>query len=265
MAKSNPFLGLRGKIDGKSYYAQKGVDGTLVRSINEGMSNRVKNDAAFANTRLNMAEFGAAGSFSGAVLRTISKKWRTILAAFATGSMSKFVVALIKTDSTNPWGQRVLSGADWADAIRERASLLVKNSYAENFSDGFNADNSGTGNTVKITPNVKTTDSEGLLAKGVEGVLYEFYQQKVGAPQFDIVSGAYTKPASSVELLGSLDAEIGQAQTAPITSTVVGVAESSTEMVSLLVVALPYRVVNNTKYTMQELCSCTWKKITING
>lgn len=263
MGKSNDFLALRGKINGQVYYSQKGVEGTLVRGINEGMSNRVKNDPAFANTRLNAAEFGMSGSFSGAILRTISKRWRTILNSFATADMTKFVNALVKTDAVNPWGQRVVLGTASANLLRNKAAQLVKNSYGENFSNGFSADNSGDNGEIVIGVNVRNSDSEGLLAKGVEGVMYEFYQQRVTIPAFDQASGSYSKPLSSAEYLDSLDAEIGKAQTQPITTTTVAAEETDAEMVSLLVVALPYRVVNNVRYTMQELCSCTWLPIQI--
>ena len=61
MAKQSGLHQLRGKVGEHSYYRQTGISSGLVRSINQGMSARVKNDEAFLNTRLNNAEFGQAG------------------------------------------------------------------------------------------------------------------------------------------------------------------------------------------------------------
>ena len=207
MAKSSELLALRGKVAGKSFYAMKGVDGTLVRSINEGMSNRVKNDAAYANTRLNAAEFGSAGSMAGAVIRTVSKRWRTILQAFATAQLTKAVRNLIIQDTTHPWGQRLLSVEDWQTSVREAVSRLVKNSYVENFANAITAGASGVGQVITVNVTTTSQDSEALVSLGANGVRYEMYRQHITAPAF--VNGKYTTPAASVESIGSIDTEIG--------------------------------------------------------
>lgn len=256
MAKSSELLALRGKVAGKSFYAMKGVEGTLVRSINEGMSNRVKNDAAYANTRLNAAEFGSAGSMAGAVIRTVSKRWRTILQAFATAMLTKAVRNLIIQDTTNPWGERVLSVTGWQGIVQQAVSRLVKNSYEENFANGITAPVQTEGQP--ITVNVVTTaqDSEGLVSLGASGVRYEFYLQRVTKPQF--ANGKYTTPAASVEYIGAADTVIGTAITETVTSSVSAESSDSTALESIIIVALPTRTVNGETYVLQELCSCKW-------
>lgn len=261
MAKSSELLALRGKIAGKSFYAMKGVEGTLVRSINEGLSNRVKNDAAFANTRLNAAEFGSAGSMAGAVIRTVSKRWRTILQAFATAQLTKAVRNLIIQDTTNPWGERELSVVGWEDSVRQSVSRLVKNSYEENFTDGVDVPTQTEGQAITINLSTTSQDSEGLASMGADGVRYEFYVQRVTAPQF--VNGKYTTPVASVEYLGAADTVIGTATTSTITSTVLAHGPLSYEVMSVIVVALPTRTLNGSTYVLQELCSCKWMDIEI--
>lgn len=263
MAKSSELLALRGKVAGKSFYAMKGVEGTLVRSINEGMSNRVKNDAAYANTRLNAAEFGSAGSMAGAVIRTVSKRWRTILQAFATAMLTKAVRNLIIQDTTNPWGQRLLSVLGWQDAVRDAVSRLVKNSYAENFANDVTATASAVGQVIQA--NIVTTeeDSEALISLGADGVRYEFYRQRVVAPKF--VNGKYTAPVAEVSLIGYLNTVIGTPMTSGVTGTPVADGEDIETMESVIVVALPTRTVNGETYVLQELCSCEWLPITIGA
>lgn len=261
MAKSSELLALRGKVAGKSFYAMKGVEGTLVRSINEGMSNRVKNDAAFANTRLNAAEFGSAGSMAGAVIRTVSKRWRTILQAFATAQLTKAVRNLIIQDAVNPWGERELSVDDWQQSIQQAVSRLVKNSYEENFTDGITVPQQTESQPITISVATTVQDSEGLVSLGASGVRYEFYSQRVIAPQF--ANGKYTTPIADVEYIGAVDTVIGTATTETVTSSFNAPAPGGNALESVIIVALPTRTVNGETYVLQELCSCKWENLVI--
>lgn len=263
MAKSSELLALRGKVAGKSFYAMKGVEGTLVRSINEGMSNRVKNDAAYANTRLNAAEFGSAGSMAGAVIRTVSKRWRTILQAFATAQLTKAVRNLIIQDTVNAWGKRLLSVSGWQDVVREAVSRLVKNSYAENFANGITAGASSSGSVITVNVSTTAQDSEALVSLGANGVRYEAYHQYIVAPAF--VNGKYTAPSARVEFIGAVDTTIGTSVTQQVSGTPVVEDETEDVIESVIVVALPTRTVNNETYVLQELCSCEWLPITIGA
>ena len=263
MAKSSELLALRGKVAGKSFYAMKGVEGTLVRSINEGMSNRVKNDAAYANTRLNAAEFGSAGSMAGAVIRTVSKRWRTILQAFATAMLTKAVRNLIIQDQINPWGQRLLSVEDWQISVRESVSRLVKNSYSENFANAITAMASAADRMITVDVSTTAQDSEALVSLGADGVRYEFYRQRIVSPRF--INGKYTAPVASVESIGSVDTVIGTPVTQQVSGTPVADGEDTETIESVIVVALPTRTVNNETYVLQELCSCEWLPITIGA
>ena len=263
MAKSSELLALRGKVAGKSFYAMKGVEGTLVRSINEGMSNRVKNDAAYANTRLNAAEFGSAGSMAGAVIRTVSKRWRTILQAFATAMLTKAVRNLVIQDTTNAWGQRLLSVAGWQTSVRDAVSRLVKNSYAENFANDVTALASAVGQQVEVDIATTAQDSEALVSLGADGVRYELYRQRIAAPAF--VNGKYTAPVASVEFIGAVDTVIGTPITQDVSGSSVAEGEDTDTMESVIVVALPTRTVNGETYVLQELCSCEWLPISIGA
>lgn len=263
MAKSSELLALRGKVAGKSFYAMKGVEGTLVRSINEGMSNRVKNDAAYANTRLNAAEFGSAGSMAGAVIRTVSKRWRTILQAFATAMLTKAVRNLIIQDTINAWGQRLLSVSGWQDVVRDAVSRLVKNSYSENFANGVAASASAVGQPINVDIVTTAQDSEALVSLGADGVRYEAYRQRITAPAS--ANGKYTAPVAEVSFIGALDTTIGTAVTQQVTGNPVAEGEETASMESVIVVALPTRTVNGETYVLQELCSCEWLPITIGA
>lgn len=259
MAKSSELLALRGKVAGKSFYAMKGVEGTLVRSINEGLSNRVKNDAAYANTRLNAAEFGSAGNFAGALIRTVSKRWRYILKAFSTAAMTKALRGMIQLDDEGAWGQRTVVHSGWITEVIQSLQMMVKNAYEETFANDINV--SVSSGTLTAVISVKATDSVELREQGVDGVRYEVYRQVASAPSFDENVSKFTKSIASDAILASADVGIGSAQT--VTATQSDYVEPSGDSINcVLVVALPYRTVGGQTYVLQELCSCKWVEIT---
>lgn len=106
MAKQSGIHQLRGKVGNMKYYRMKGVQDGLVQSINEGMSNRVKNGAEYANTRRNNSEFGMAASTAGACVKSLSLRWRYLLKPFVTGALAKIFYDGIKTNDGSPWGSR---------------------------------------------------------------------------------------------------------------------------------------------------------------
>lgn len=264
MAKQTNVYQATGTYGGLVHYRLKGVKEVVARSLASGMSKLVKEDAAFENTRRNASEFGASGKFSGSMYRSIAKKWRYILVPFAAGKLTKSIREILVQDATNPWGQRTLSVAGWQDSIRDRAGRFVKNPYAEDFSMGFAAGAATTGGPITINQNILATDSERLAALGVEGVLYEFYKQRNTRPVFNQSTGKYDDSENELVLMGSQDAEIGQVHTDDIVTTTTANGENDDTIESMLVVALPYKVVNNIKYTLQELCSATWLPITVS-
>lgn len=254
MAKQSGIHQLRGKFGGNVYYSQKGVDGGLVRKINEGMSSRVKNDAAFANTRRNANEFGFAGGLSGAAVRSISKRWRTILDPFAVGKFASSLIQIIRTSNNGDWGGRVVGMSVNANLIKTGINVHAKNQYSENFAMGITYEIPETGG-VNITGSTTAETSQGLKDRGAEGVLYEFYAYDLFEGQFVESAGRYTPSSSAITLLGSVDAEIGQVTSLNIQSPTAVLPTSSEHLFAVLVVALPYKVVHNEKYTLQELCS----------
>lgn len=106
MAKQSGIHQLKGKVGEMSYYQQKGVTGGLVRKINEGLSARVKEDEAYANTRLNNAEFKNANAIASAAFNSVSARKRGMMRTFAVASMTKRALEDIKQGS-GQWGVRL--------------------------------------------------------------------------------------------------------------------------------------------------------------
>lgn len=256
MAKQVGIHQLRGKVGQMKYYGMKGVEGGLVQSINEGMSERVKTDAAYANTRLNNAEFGAAGSTAGAIIRSLSQKWRYLLVPFATGKAAKDVRSLMMLDTTGKWGQRGLKGVDWQKVLADAISAYSKNSVEDytgiEYGVKFNSEN---GLTSSFGVDL-ALHNEKLEALGLSGVDLIMLNGVVNASSFDASADKYT-PAFSDLRVGSINSvEFGDTGDAEEERTDIKVtAQADNKLYGAVFIFLPYKMVNNTKYIMQEHCS----------
>ena len=105
MAKQIGIHQIRGKVGERSYYRTKGVDAGLSRSINQGLSSRVKSGEEYANTRLNNAEFKNANSIATAAFNSVNSRKRGMMRNFAIAAMTKAALDDIK-QGTGAWGAR---------------------------------------------------------------------------------------------------------------------------------------------------------------
>lgn len=123
MAKQSGLHQIRGKVGEHSYYKQTGVSAGLIRSINQGLSARVKTDEAFANTRLNNEEFGAACNVAGSLGKMVTPKFRPMILPFSQSKMARKVLELARL-SAAAWGQRTVM----ANASADLAAILSEQS-----------------------------------------------------------------------------------------------------------------------------------------
>lgn len=131
MAKQSGLHQLRGKVGEHSYYKQTGIASGLVRSINQGMSSRVKTDEAYANTRLNNREFGQAGRLAAMLAQYITPKFRPMVLPFSQSKMAKVLLEYLKNDTTAPWGGRNLTTASSGDAQVAALNAVAKNRFED--------------------------------------------------------------------------------------------------------------------------------------
>lgn len=244
-----------GKRDGRRYYQQKGVEGIVSASINQGMSSRVKNDAAYANTRLNNAEFGAAGSTAGAITRSLSQKWRYLLVPFAAGKLAKDVRALMMDDTTNPWGQRSLQGTDWQKVLADKVSQYSKNPVSDfvgcSVLAQFNAQDG-----MEVGFASAPLSNPTLEAKGATGVQIQVYGGVIDASAYDAALGSYKPALSDLHLINEGYFDFYSSTNVSGNNPEIKVTSQGTNKLYVgLVVFLPAKVVNGETYILQELCS----------
>lgn len=129
MAKQAGLHQIRGKMGEHSYYQQSGVDTGLIRRINQGMGERVKTGDEYANTRLNMAEFGQAGRIAGQIVRYITPKYRPMPLLFSQSILVKKVLDALKQNNA-AWGMRNIHDQN-GDILAPILSSMSKNQFDE--------------------------------------------------------------------------------------------------------------------------------------
>lgn len=256
------------------YYSQNG--GWVTRTQNPAMSERVKTDPAFANTRYNAAEFGAAGNLAGVLVSSVTQRWRYILNPITTGLLCKDILGFMKLNVTSPWGQRKLESAHYEE-VQSAYNAYSKNEMFPEVVSGLEAAQVNTSTHVLSFPEVDdialSADSAArLIAQGAEGIITTSYYMAAIVPQFDTSLGKFTKSTRlAVRQMSVADNEVAEGETLlPGSINILssrGVYYNPTnqegEMRGLLVVTMPYKVIGNTKYVLQELCSAYWKSIPV--
>lgn len=255
MAKQTGLYSIRGKVGDYKYYGMKGVNGTIMAKQNEGMSSRVKTSAEYANTRLNNAEFGASGNMAGTIMRALTQRWRCVTIAFATAQLLPSIKKALGQDTTNPWGQRTLVGTDWQGVLRQKISDLSKNSFDEMLGLAASVTN-GAGNAITVSVSGTIAQQEFLQSKGITGVTYDCVPLRVEAPEFDANINGYAPAILTSGEIVSTPRNIGSPVSFDAALAIDGgKVDASKVMTAVLVVAKPFREVNNVKYFAQELCS----------
>lgn len=166
MAKQSGLHQIRGKVGEHSYYRQSGVTPGLIRSINQGMSARVKNGGEYANTRLNNAEFKNANGIATFALNAVPNRKSSMLRRFAIAEMTKKGLEYIKDGSGN-WGVRIPSAT--MDQII--ADLLENRAKSGVYQGEYGTISLSTSAQGAVTINGATDEAtvQALVDKGIDG------------------------------------------------------------------------------------------------
>lgn len=262
MAKQSGIHQIKGKVGEMSYYKTKGVSGGLIRSINQGLSARVKNGEEYANTRRSNAEFGQACRIAGVLGYTVVPKWRPMFLTFSQSAIAKKVLELIKMDTTPGiyWGRRGLTESRFDSALQalnDRAknpfSQIVANMSLTAGSTDVPA-RAAVDVDLEFSPDLESY-MQGIACEGVH-----FYAQIT-----DILVGNFTANIGQYENtshqplgagFGSYPRDDQEATLVTLYRPSQGSAEApSFSKIVVAVVAVPYRVVNGEEYEMQEFAT----------
>lgn len=257
MAKQTGLHQIRGKVGEHSYYRQSGVASGLIRSINPGMSSRVKNSPEYANTRLNNKEFKTASRLAASMIDGIQPRMRPMFNTFKNARLSAGLLEIIKSKA-GAWGLRFLAMAD-RDAACVVANKLAKNNFANFVNVAFGAYDSGT-DTQGVSVSPASSLADYLQSIGATGV-------RVQMRQIQIYEGLPTAEESArvenVVVLGTLSDEAADVEDFPFDMGF-DVAHSDISLTLIngrsylsfyAVVVLPYRTVGSDEHILQEGCT----------
>lgn len=256
MAKQSGLHQIRGKVGEHSYYRQTGVSSGLIRSINQGLSNRVKNDPAYANTRLNNVEFGAAANVAGLLGQMVTPKFRPMILPFSQSRMAQEILKVAREHTEN-WGQRVVTSEDTAK-LCAILTAQSKRRYDEFVSLSFDRDDLASGDIIyDVTAEQATLMvSLGITKLTVTSAVFNLatgqwlpLAQEMSTGYLNRVDGGTPIDSQDVEagtpMNGSETIDVGEFIPAP---------GHSGHQIAVFVV-MPGREINGVSHILQEYCS----------
>lgn len=110
MAKQEGIIKLKGTLGGITFY--KTADGYVAREKGGIDPKRLENDPAFQRTRENNAEFARAGMGSKLIRKAILPLLKNAKDRRVTSRLTKSLLAIIRTDTTNERGKRIVAAGD---------------------------------------------------------------------------------------------------------------------------------------------------------
>lgn len=256
MAKQSGLHQLRGKVGEHSYYRQTGIVPGLVRSINQGISSRVKTGAEYANTRLNNAEFGAAAAVAGLLGKMVVPKYRPMILPFSQSKMAKDILEIARQRG-GAWGQRVVTSADTeslCDTLTKTSKLVMSDFVT--FSAGRSS-----ATDVECEIGVTATQATTLAGLGVSGLAVSFAAYDLATGKFVAAEGGIHKSYYRVRNneAGDLAITAGSSDSYSTPVTIPATFNPTPELYNghriLVCVLMPYRTINSVKHVLQEYCS----------
>lgn len=133
MAKQRGVHQIKGKINNLCYYEQKYVRGGLIRRINEAMSERLKTDPVFANTRRANKIFGGCSIVSGVLLSFFGSRNTFLFKPYRQALLTRYVSKFfISREFVNGFPM-ILTVTNGFSLLPQVINNIVKNSIFDSF------------------------------------------------------------------------------------------------------------------------------------
>ena len=264
MAKQLGIHQIRGKVGERSYYKTKGVEAGISRSINQGLSARVKSAEEFANTRLNNAEFKNANGIATAAFNSVNSRKKGMMRNFAIAAMTKASLEDIK-QGTGVWGARVPK----TELDTLICDLLEKHAKGGAYDGMFGTissislDNTG---AFQLSFDLSMQKAAELEALGIDGLVVVPSKCLAGEILVDDLPRLYAGNAigtpqsisvdSSEDDTFNVEGSVGTPSSVGMSQSGYTYAQEDTKHgFYVCVTFLPYRQQGSARYTMQEYCT----------
>lgn len=260
MAKQSGLHQIKGKVGEFSYYKQTGVEGGIVRGINQGMSARVKNDEGYANTRLNNVEFGGACNVASNLGKMVTPKFRPMILPFSQSKMAKAVLELAKSAGGN-WGERAVP-ADSYNQLSGILSAMSKRDFTEFVSIEQTFDATSKELTVSVNHSAEQATLMANLGINKLAAKLEVFHLETG--KYDAETGKIRNSIMQSRFSATETADVTAGVATPISLaegqviragfTPVPPTGWNAEYIGVVVV-MPIRTINDVDHVLQEYCS----------
>lgn len=273
MPKQFGQIKLKGKVGDDSYYYSR-LGGFQTRKLNPNMSERVKTDERFENTRKNAKEFGGAASTAGAIVKGISERWRYIRIPNAPSRLTKIIQAATMQDNSMPWGRRSLPLSEMPN-VQDAYNRMSKNQCPQFIKQYIAEQVTYDAYRMEIVfANALYTTAEferDLIAKGADGFEQNIYVYRVRKSYFnpqmmDFYPAAYElTETSDVGQAIAINGEGGHMMNSARTPrTQADPINTNTGLGGLLCVYLPYKNSASGRVILQNLCFAYWKSLDLS-
>lgn len=256
MAKQSGLHQIKGKVGEFSYYKSTGVDGGLIRSINQGLSERVKNGEEYANARLNNQEFAAAANVAGLLGKMVIPKFRPMILPFSQSRMAKGLLAMARQNTGN-WGQRVVDTSN----TQQICELLTAQSKRDFYNFLELSVSRESLSQLSVSIGWSSEQSTSMASLGIDGMVVSLSVYHLATGKWNSAARAMQKgyfvrptlryPVNGAEVLEGSD--FNETESIPVINFSPSSLYEGHQI--LVLVAMPSRSINDIGHTLQEYCS----------
>lgn len=270
MAKQKSIFKIKGVVDGQSFFYSK-LGGYQLRKINPNMSDRVKTEPAFANTRLAAQEFKGAASTASAIVRGVTSRWRFFSTPKLVGDLTKFLIAQNPLDTTHPWGQRSLKWdvmANVQNYYNSRQKVQMPSFIQEYFERKVTYETSTQHLIMSTALTMSIDDQVQLMHKGATHLLVEVWAYEVVFSHYDATLKQWIPALSRLSSQRAISSTLALKDNEDliifpaITPAIEFKPTNETDRLSgVLITYMPLKRIESTYHTLQRLCSVYWQSI----
>lgn len=260
---------VKGKMDGMSYFFSKN-GGYQFRKINPNMSDLVKTDPRFALTREYGFAFGLGANFAGALLKTVSSRWRYLMRGNTHAILTKKYNDYFKC-AQGLYDGTVQHISVFYDVMRRDYNQLNKTNIPAWLVNFFTTQTEEVISNHQLTINtplqLQQTEIDELKLKGADSVRIALYTLRV------LLKTEISSERNVVYYEGSISTRpiIQQVTSlngaAPLTILQAGTPQLDGEIESsiedcggIFVLFEPLKLIGGTYITLQRLCNGYWYK-----
>lgn len=270
MAKQKSIFKIKGVVDGQSFFYSK-LGGYQLRKINPNMSDRVKTEPAFENTRLAAQEFKGAASTASAIVRGVTSRWRFFSTPKLVGDLTKYIIAQNPVDTSHPWGQRTLTQnvmANVQNYYNSRQKVQMPSFIQDYFDRNVTYVPSTDHLNLSVALTMSIDDQKQLMLKGATHLLVEIWAYEVVFSHYDAILKQWIPALSRLSSMRAMSSTLSLKENEdliifPVATPVIefNPMNQTDRMSGVLITYMPLKRVEGTYHTLQRLCSVYWKSL----